>query len=59
MGTANGQSLPYHVIDTDDILFVAILVVDDHCGADLNPRVAARLVEEAEVRTHHLALLDH
>lgn len=57
--TVIGKSLPYDIIYTYNVLLIAILVVDDHSGANLDPSVASSLVEEAEVRTHDLAFLDY
>lgn len=57
--TEIGKSLPYDIIYTYDILFISIFVVDDHSGADLDPRIASSLVEETKVWTHDLALLDY
>lgn len=54
-----GKPLPYDIVYTDDILFIAVLIIDDHSGADLDPSVATSFVEETEVRTHDLALLDY
>ena len=52
-------SLPEHVVDAYDALFLRVLRVADERGARLHPRVAALLVHQAEVVGHHLALVQH
>ncbi len=50
---------PEYVVDADDALLVGVLCVADERGAGLHPRVAALLVQEAEVVAHHLALVQY